>query len=85
MKKELPIISSEIDKLVYYLGRINLKPFKGLKEEYFQADLDVNVFGAIKVLQNYAKNLQVSEEVSVVSLSTVAVKMGVVAKLEACY
>lgn len=55
LKRKLPTISGEIDKLVYCSGRINLKPFKGLKEKYFQADFDINVFGAIKYCKTRSK------------------------------
>lgn len=76
LKDELPSILGEIDGLVYCPGSINLKPFKGLKEKDFQADFDINVLGAVKVLQMYTKNLQASEQASVVLFSTVAVQTG---------
>jgi len=76
LKDELPSIFGEIDGLVYCPGSINLKPFKGLKEKDFQADFDINVLGAVKVLQMYTKNLQASEQASVVLFSTVAVQTG---------
>lgn len=76
LKNELPTILGEIDGLVYCPGSINLKPFKGLKEQDFQADFDINVLGAVKALQAYTKNLQASEQASVVLFSTVAVQTG---------
>jgi NAD(P)-dependent dehydrogenase (short-subunit alcohol dehydrogenase family) len=76
LKDDLPIISGAIDGLAYCPGSINLKPFKGLKEKDFQADFDINVLGAVKVLQNYTKNLLASEQASVVLFSTVAVQTG---------
>ncbi|MFT5645558.1 MAG: 3-oxoacyl-[acyl-carrier protein] reductase [Aureispira sp.] len=76
LKDELPVISGEIDGLVYCPGSINLKPFKGLKAKDFQADFDINVLGAVKVLQTYTKNLQAAEQASVVLFSTVAVQTG---------
>lgn len=76
LKDELPAISGPINGLVYCPGSINLKPFKGLKEKDFQEDFDINVLGAVKVLQNYAKNLQGVEQASVILYSTVAVQTG---------
>ena len=72
---ELPEITREIHGLVYCPGSINLKPFNRLKLEDFQSDLDVNVIGAIKVLQKYVDNLKANSG-SVVMFSTVATHMG---------
>ncbi|WP_052595072.1 SDR family NAD(P)-dependent oxidoreductase [Aureispira sp. CCB-QB1] len=72
----LPSISAKINGLVYCPGSINLKPFKSLKEKDFQADFEINVLGAVKVLQAYVKGLQASSEGSVVLYSTVAVQTG---------
>jgi NAD(P)-dependent dehydrogenase (short-subunit alcohol dehydrogenase family) len=76
LKDDFPVISGAIDGMMYCPGSINLKPFKGLKEKDFQADFDINVLGAIKALQAYTKNLQASEQASVVLFSTVAVQTG---------
>lgn len=76
LKDDLPAILGGIDGLIYCPGSINLKPFKGLKEKDFQADFEINVLGAVNVLQGYTKNLQAAEQASVVLFSTVAVQTG---------
>lgn len=65
-----------IDGLVYCPGTISLKPFHRFSIEDFQKDYEVNVLGAVKVLQACLKGLKKSESASVVLFSTVAVKMG---------
>lgn len=72
---ELPTIEA-IDGLVYCLGSINLKPFNRLSLEDFNADLNVNFFGALKSFQHFLPTLKKSEQASVVLFSTVAVQSG---------
>jgi NAD(P)-dependent dehydrogenase (short-subunit alcohol dehydrogenase family) len=63
--------------LVYCPGSIVLKPFQRLKIEDFQNDLDINLLGAVKVIQACMQRLKKSQlGASVVLFSTVAVKMG---------
>jgi NAD(P)-dependent dehydrogenase (short-subunit alcohol dehydrogenase family) len=66
----------ELHGFVYCPGSINLRPFKGLKPETFQADFDLNVLGAVKALQAVGKNLGANGQASVVFYSTVAVQTG---------
>lgn len=73
---ELPKIDGVIDGLVYCPGSINLKPFRSLKKQDFINELEINVFGAIKSIQAYLPNLQLSMQASIVLYSTVAVQMG---------
>ena len=75
VKGELPEIE-EIDGLVYCPGTINLKPFSRLSEEDFLTDFEINVLGAVRVLQTYEKILKKSDRASVVLFSTVASDMG---------
>lgn len=63
-----------INGLVYAPGSINLKPFRGLKASDFQADLNVNLLGAVNVLQWAQKSF--AADASVVLFSTVAVSQG---------
>jgi len=65
-----------LDGLVYCPGTINLKPLRGLKPDDFRADFEVNVIGAVKVLQAAYKALKTSGAASVVLFSTVAVAQG---------
>jgi NAD(P)-dependent dehydrogenase (short-subunit alcohol dehydrogenase family) len=63
--------------LVYCVGSINLKPFARLSKEDFLKDYELNVLGAVNVLQGSLKSLKKSNEgASVVLFSTVAVGMG---------
>jgi NAD(P)-dependent dehydrogenase (short-subunit alcohol dehydrogenase family) len=65
-----------IDGLVYCPGSINLRPFKGLKPESFESDLQINFISLVKVIQTVLPNLTASNQSSIVMFSTVAVKMG---------
>lgn len=65
-----------LDGLVYSPGTINLKPFRALKPDAFRSDFEVNVIGAVKVLQAAFKALKAGNNPSVVLFSTVAVAQG---------
>ena len=70
-------IPDQLNGFVYCPGSINLRPFKGLKQEVFIQDFSINVLGAIKTLQAVQNNLQNCETPSsVVLFSTVAVTTG---------
>ncbi len=66
----------QIDGLVYSVGSINLKPFRGLKPEVFQQDFNLHVIGAVKALQAAQKNFNKESTPSCVLYSTVAVGRG---------
>ena len=65
-----------LDGLVYCPGSINLRPFKALKIDAFENDLQVNFLSMVKVIQTVLPNLTASNQSSIVLFSTVAVKMG---------
>lgn len=65
-----------IDGLVYCPGSINLRPFKGLKPEAFETDLQINFLSLVKVIQSVLPNLLASEQASIVTFSSVAATMG---------
>jgi len=65
-----------IDGLVYCPGSINLRPFRGLKPEAFEADMQINFFSLVKVIQAVLPNLTASEQSSIVLFSSVAASMG---------
>lgn len=67
-------LPAELSGLVYCPGSINLRPFKGLKPEAFEADFQINVMGFVKSLQAVLPKLTINS--SVVLYSTVAVKVG---------
>lgn len=70
---QLPAV---IDGLVYCPGSINLRPFKGLKPETFETDLQINFISLVKVIQSVLPNLLASEQASIVAFSSVAATMG---------
>lgn len=74
--ENLPEVEGAINGIVYCPGTINLKPLKSLKIEDFQNDFEVNVLGAVKVINKYFNNLKSAEKSSVVLFSTVAVQTG---------
>lgn len=65
-----------VDGLVYAPGSINLKPFRGLKDDDFLSDFEINAMGAVRVLRAAYSRLKKSESPSVVLFSTVAVEQG---------
>jgi NAD(P)-dependent dehydrogenase (short-subunit alcohol dehydrogenase family) len=72
-KIDLP---DELHGVVYCPGSINLKPFRSLKPDAFRSDFEINVIGAVKVLQQTQRLLQKTANSSVVLFSTVAVGQG---------
>jgi NAD(P)-dependent dehydrogenase (short-subunit alcohol dehydrogenase family) len=69
-------LPEKLDGLVYCPGTINLKPIRGLKPADFRNDFEVNVVGAVKVIQAAYKALKASGSASIVLFSTVAVAQG---------
>ena len=65
-----------IDGLVYCPGSINLRPFKGLKIETFESDLQINFIDMVKVVQTVLPQLTASHQASIVLFSSVAASMG---------
>lgn len=61
--------------LIYCPGSINLKPVSRLSLDDFKRDYEINVIGAVKVIQKYLKALSVNNS-SIVLFSTVATKLG---------
>lgn len=53
-----------------------MRPFKGLKLETFENDLQINFISLVKVIQAIFPNLTVSNQSSIVLFSSVAVSMG---------
>jgi NAD(P)-dependent dehydrogenase (short-subunit alcohol dehydrogenase family) len=72
----IPNLPEVIDGLVYCPGTISLKPFHRFTIEDFQKDYNVNVLGAVRVLQACMKGLKKSDSAAVVLFSTVAVGIG---------
>ena len=72
---EMPDLEA-LDALIYCPGSINLKPIGRLSESDFKNDFDINVLGAVRVIQHYLKTLKSGVDPSVLMFSSVAVKMG---------
>ncbi len=75
LQDNLPDID-HLDSIIYCPGSINLKPLKRLKIEDFQNDFNINVIGAVKVIQHYLSILKNGTKPSIVLFSTVAAKLG---------
>lgn len=75
LQDELPDIDA-IDSLIYCPGSINLKPILNLSIEDFRNDFEINVIGAVKVIQKYLPALKKAKKPSIVLFSTVAAKLG---------
>ena len=75
LQDALPDIEN-IDVLIYCPGSINLKPIMSLSIDDFKNDFEINVIGAVKVIQKYLPNLKKGTNPSIVLFSTVAAKMG---------
>jgi NAD(P)-dependent dehydrogenase (short-subunit alcohol dehydrogenase family) len=65
-----------LDGIVYCPGAINLKPFARISAEDFAADYQLQVIGAIKIIQQVLPSLKKSSHASIVLFSTVAVQTG---------
>lgn len=73
---EIPGLPEKVDGVVYCPGTINLKPFHRISIEDFKNEMEINFFGAVRVLQACMKGLKKSDSPSVVLYSTVAVQTG---------
>ncbi|QEK52129.1 SDR family oxidoreductase [Pedobacter aquae] len=73
LKDHLP---ETIHGLAYCPGTINLKPFSRLTADDFRKDYEVNVIGAVKVIQQVLPQLKASKQASILMFSTVAAKAG---------
>ncbi len=72
----LDFLPDTLDGVAYCPGSINLLPFARIKPKQFTDDYDLQVLGAIKVLQAVQKKLKAASNASVVFFSTVAVQTG---------
>lgn len=73
---DLSFLPDTLDGVAYCPGLIDLKPFHRMKPEEFKDDYEVQVLGAIKVLQGAYPYLKNAEQAAVVLFSTVAVQSG---------
>ncbi|MBY0432981.1 MAG: SDR family oxidoreductase [Cyclobacteriaceae bacterium] len=73
---DLSFIPDVLDGLAYCPGAVNLKPFARIKPEDFISDYQLQLVGAVKVIQACLPKLKNSNQASVVLFSTVAVQTG---------
>lgn len=69
-------LPEELHGVIYCPGTINLKPFNRLTTADFLKEFEVNVLGAVKILQTILPRLKKANGASVVLFSTVAAKNG---------
>ena len=72
----LDFLPDSLNALIYCPGSINLKPFERIKPNDFAADYNLQVIGAIKIIQLVISKLKNTENASIVFFSTVAVQTG---------
>ncbi|MCB0667631.1 MAG: SDR family oxidoreductase [Saprospiraceae bacterium] len=72
----LEFLPESLDGLAYCPGTINLKPFSRIKPEDFVQDFELQVVGAVKIIQQVIPRLKRSSQGSIVLFSTVAVGNG---------
>ena len=70
------LLPEVLDGLVYCPGTIMLKPFARIKPEDYLQDYQLQVLGAIRIIQQVLPNLKNSTGASIVLFSTVAVQTG---------
>jgi len=74
---DLETLPKTLQGLVYCPGTIVLKPFQRLTIDDFKEDFNINLLGAVKVIQGCLKQLKKSPSgASIVLFSTVAVNTG---------
>ena len=71
---DLSALPDQLDGFVYCPGSINLKPLKMLSNEAFRADMEINFFAVVPVVQAILPKMNAGA--SMVFFSTVAAQMG---------
>ncbi|MBN8705134.1 MAG: SDR family oxidoreductase [Bacteroidetes bacterium] len=73
---DISFLPETLNGLIYCPGSINLRPFARINPADFTADFNLQVVGAVKVIQAALPKLKVSDNPSIVLFSTVAVQSG---------
>jgi NAD(P)-dependent dehydrogenase (short-subunit alcohol dehydrogenase family) len=73
---ELGFLPDVLDGIAYCPGSIILKPFHRLTPDEFSKDYQLQVIGAVKIIQSVLPRLKNSSQASIVLFSTVAVQTG---------
>lgn len=75
-KIDLSFLPERLDGIAFCPGAIALRPFARIQPADFIADYNLQVVGAIKVIQAALPALKNAEQASIVLFSTVAVQLG---------
>ena len=75
LSSDLPYLE-DVSSVIYCPGSINLKPIGRISLDEFREDFEINVIGAVKVIQKYLPILKKSNNASILLFSTVATKLG---------
>jgi NAD(P)-dependent dehydrogenase (short-subunit alcohol dehydrogenase family) len=73
---DLSFLPEKLDGIAFCPGAIQLKPFARIQAVDFIADYQLQVVGAIKVIQGALPALKNADQASIVLFSTVAVQLG---------
>lgn len=73
---DLSLLPEIIDGLVYCPGSILLKPFARLTADDFLQDYQIQVLGAVRIIQQVLPRLKKADHPAVILFSTVAVQTG---------
>lgn len=73
------MLPDSIKGMAYCPGSINLRSFRSLKAEVFRNDFELNVIGAVRVIQAALPALKNASQSSVLLFSTIAVSQGMYA------
>lgn len=73
---EMDFLPESLSGIIYCPGSINLRPFERIKPIDFLNDYNLQVVGAIKIIQAAVSRLKKSENPAIVLFSTVAVQTG---------
>jgi NAD(P)-dependent dehydrogenase (short-subunit alcohol dehydrogenase family) len=72
----LNFLPDNLSGVIYCPGSINLKPFERIKPAEYAEDYQLQVAGAIKVLQAALPKLKGTENATIILFSTIAVQTG---------
>ena len=75
LTSDLPDLE-DVSSVIYCPGSINLKPIGRISLDEFREDFEINVVGAVKIIQKYLPSLKKSNTASILLFSTVATKLG---------
>ncbi|MGB4968715.1 MAG: SDR family oxidoreductase [Saprospiraceae bacterium] len=75
-KLQFDYLPDTLDGFVYCPGSIHLKPFSRISPKEFVADFELQLVGAVKVLQCVLPQLKNSKAASIVLFSSIAVQNG---------